>query len=108
VKKIIIMLLSLVVLPAFSEAIEKTKADGNTPESVGKVQKIDGDSIDRPSAPQTKRGAAVSAPAKKTFDEFIDKNGDGIDDRVAAKRQKHPAKEKSKQSKPKLRPRPRR
>lgn len=106
-RKTILMLLSLVMLQSVSSAIEKTKVDGNIPESVGKAQKINGDSIDQPLVGPTKHGATVSTPAKKTFDEFIDKDGDGIDDRIAAKAQKTPAKEKSKQDETKAKPKPR-
>ncbi len=86
-KKILIFMVLLLVIQPGVFAIEKTKAEKNTPESVGKVEKIGGDSVDRPSSHSAKQGTQVTTPAKRRVDDFIDRNGDGIDDRVAAKKQ---------------------
>ena len=93
-KFIIILISALIVQSSF--AIEKTKVSGNTPQTADNPQKVNGDSVVKPKVPAAKEAPRATEPAKKTYDDFIDKDGDGIDDRIEAKKVKPPEKPKVK------------
>jgi hypothetical protein len=88
-KRILFILASLWMIALTAGAVEKIKTNKVEKEKGIRIEKISNDSgktapVD---APKDKI-KSNTPPAKTTHDNFIDNNGDGIDDRVQKKKKK--------------------
>jgi preprotein translocase subunit SecG len=93
-KRVIIILISVFMLNSLAFGIERKKTEIGDSQAPVKIEKVTIDTGKGESPQPNNPGAKQKQAEKKKFDDFIDRDGNGIDDRAEAKKKNPPPKPK--------------